>query len=138
MAAARLTIGHRPNERAIKPHREFSEKTLREIPTLPSGHSLKGARPNTVETPLVMANVEKVIEVVAQSEKSWEDAAREAVRVASTSLRNLSSISVKNFEATIQGGEITAYRVRAEISFALDSVEGEKGQHLPRTGSGLG
>lgn len=85
-----------------------------------------------------MANVEKVIEVIAQSETSWEDAARQAVRIASTSLRQLNSISVKNFEATIQGGEITEYRVRAELSFSLESAESEEGRHFPRTGSGLG
>ena len=85
-----------------------------------------------------MATVEKVIEVIAESPKSWEDAAQEAVRVASTSLRNVRTVAVKDLEATVQGGEITGYRLRAEIRFVLDTPDTEPGKHLPRTGSGLG
>jgi flavin-binding protein dodecin len=86
----------------------------------------------------IMGNVTKVINVVAESEKSWEDATKEALRAANETLRNISSIMVTEFEAAVQGGAITQYRVRAQISFLLDSPETEEGRHLPRTGSGLG
>ena len=67
-----------------------------------------------------MAKVVKVIEVLAQSEKSWEDAAKTAVDEAHKSLRNIRSIYIKNFEATVEGGKITEYRINAKISFALE------------------
>ena len=39
-----------------------------------------------------MAKVVKVIEVLAQSDKSWEDAAQQAITEASKSIRNIKSI----------------------------------------------
>ncbi|MHA3774105.1 dodecin family protein [Verrucomicrobiota bacterium sgz303538] len=68
-----------------------------------------------------MAKVVKVIEVLAQSEKSWEDAAKNAVDEASKSLRHIRSIYVKNFEASVENGKITEYRINAKISFALEA-----------------
>lgn len=68
-----------------------------------------------------MAKVVKVIEVLAQSEKSWEDAAKNAVDEASKSLRHIRSVYVKNFEASVENGKITEYRINAKISFALEA-----------------
>lgn len=67
-----------------------------------------------------MANVLKVIEVLAESPKSWEDAASEAVKKAAKTLKNIRSIYVKEFEAKVEGNKITQYRVNAKISFVLD------------------
>ena len=68
-----------------------------------------------------MAKVVKVIEVLAQSEKSWEDAAKNAVDEASKSLRHIRSVYIKNFEASVENGKITEYRINAKISFALEA-----------------
>jgi flavin-binding protein dodecin len=62
----------------------------------------------------------KVIEVLAESTKSWEDAAQVAVATASKSVRNIKSIYIKNMEATVSDGKLSAYRVNAKISFVLD------------------
>jgi flavin-binding protein dodecin len=62
----------------------------------------------------------KVIEVLAESTKSWEDAAQQAVANADKSVRNVKSIYIENFEATIAEGKIKNYRVNAKISFVLD------------------
>ena len=67
-----------------------------------------------------MAKVVKVIEVLAQSEKGWEDAAKNALEEASKSLRHIRSIYIKNFEAAVENGKITEYRINAKISFALE------------------
>ena len=67
--------------------------------------------------------VVKVIEILAQSEKSWEDAAQRAVDEASQSLRNIRSIYIKNFEAKVEDDRIVEFRVNAKISFALESGE---------------
>lgn len=61
----------------------------------------------------------KVIEVLAESNKSWEDAAQQAVTNANKTLRNVKSIYIKNFEATVDNGEIKSYRINAKISFVL-------------------
>lgn len=62
----------------------------------------------------------KVIEVLAESDQSWEDAARRAVKIASQSVRNIRSIYIENFEAKIFDDEIQVYRINAKISFALE------------------
>jgi len=62
----------------------------------------------------------KVIEVLAESEKSWEDAAQNAISQASKTVRNIRSIYVENFEATVENGRLGKYRINAKISFLLD------------------
>jgi dodecin len=67
-----------------------------------------------------MSNVVKVIEVLAQSSKSWEDAAKVAVEEASRTLRHVRSIYVKDFEAKVENGKISEYRINAKVSFDLE------------------
>ena len=62
----------------------------------------------------------KVIEVLAESEKSWEDAAAEAVTRAAKTLSNIRSIYIENLEATVDGNRIVRYRVNGKISFVLE------------------
>ncbi|GAA0840166.1 dodecin family protein [Marinobacter sp.] len=62
----------------------------------------------------------KVIEVLSQSEKSWEDAANEAIIKASKSLNNIKSVYIKEMEAKVENNRITEYRINAKISFELD------------------
>jgi dodecin len=64
--------------------------------------------------------VVKVIEVLAQSDKSWEDAVQQAVTEASKTVRNIKSVYVDNMQATVNNGKIAEYRVNAKISFVLD------------------
>lgn len=67
-----------------------------------------------------MSEMLKVIEVLAESEKSWEDAAQQAVTRAAKSLHGIKSIYIKDFEAKVDGGKIVAYRINANITFLLD------------------
>ena len=67
-----------------------------------------------------MANVVRVIEVLAQSEKSWEDAAKNALDEAKKTLRHIRSIYVKEFEAKVENDEIAEYRINAKITFDLE------------------
>ena len=62
----------------------------------------------------------KVLEVLAQSDKSWEDAARNAVKEAEKSVRGIKSIYIKDMEAVVENGELTNFRINAKISFVLD------------------
>ena len=62
----------------------------------------------------------KVIEVLAESNKSWEDATQTAITNASKTLRNIRSIYIKNMEATVEHGKIKTYRINGKISFVLD------------------
>ena len=67
-----------------------------------------------------MAKVVKVIELLSQSPKSWEDAAQGAVEEAAKTLRNVRSVYVKEFTAEVDEGKVTNYRVTAKITFDLE------------------
>ena len=61
----------------------------------------------------------KVIEVLAESDTSWEDAAQEALDEASRTVRNIRSIYVKEFQAIVRDGKIDKFRINAKISFVV-------------------
>ena len=67
-----------------------------------------------------MADMLKVIEVLAESDKSWEDAAAHAVARASKTVHGIKSLYLKEFEAKVEGGKIVRYRINGNISFLLD------------------
>lgn len=67
-----------------------------------------------------MADMLKVIEVLAESDKSWEDATGEAVKRAAKTLKNIRSIYIENFEAKVEGNRVVRYRVNGKISFVLE------------------
>ena len=62
----------------------------------------------------------KVIEVLAESDQSWEDATKRAVAEASKSVRNIRSVYVKEMQAMVEGDQIRQFRVNAKISFVLE------------------
>jgi flavin-binding protein dodecin len=66
-----------------------------------------------------MATV-KVIELLTESDKSWEDAAQMAVDKAGASLHGIRSIYIKEMEGKVENNKITAFRINAKISFELD------------------
>ena len=65
----------------------------------------------------------KIIEVVATSQISWEDAAKNAVKTAGKSLRDLRIAEVKQFDMKIENGKVAAYRVRVNLSFKYEGEE---------------
>ena len=62
----------------------------------------------------------KVIEVLAESDQSWEDAANQAIAKASQSVHGIKSIYIREFEAKVEDNRITKYRINAKITFDLD------------------
>lgn len=63
--------------------------------------------------------VVKVIEVLAESEKSWEDATQKALDEASKTIKNIESIYVKEMQAIVEDNQIVSYRVNTKISFVV-------------------
>ena len=62
----------------------------------------------------------KVIEILAQSEQSWEHATQEALREASKTVRNIQSIYIKEFQAVVENNNVVNYRINAKISFLIE------------------
>ena len=70
-----------------------------------------------------MSSVVKVVEVIAQSEKSFDDAAANAVQEVAKTVKNIKSVWIDNLSGTVVGDRITEFRVNAKVSFL---VEGHK------------
>lgn len=62
----------------------------------------------------------KVIEILANSGKSWEDATQKAVAQASETVKNIKSVYVKEQSATVKDGKLDQFRVNVKITFEVD------------------
>lgn len=62
----------------------------------------------------------KVIEVIATSENSFEDAAHKAVEEASKTVKNIKSIWIKEMKGKVENNKIVSYGVNAKISFEVE------------------
>jgi flavin-binding protein dodecin len=65
----------------------------------------------------------KVIEMLLQSDKSWEDAAQTAVSDAAKSVRGIKPIYIKELEALVENNKVTQYRINAKISFMVEGTQ---------------
>ncbi len=61
----------------------------------------------------------KVIEVLANSDKSWEDATKKAVKQASKSVKNIKSVYVQDQSAIVNGDDVTEFRVNLKLTFEV-------------------
>jgi flavin-binding protein dodecin len=69
-------------------------------------------------------SIVKVIEVLAESPKSWEDAAQQAVHEASKTVHNIRSLYIKEHSVVLdKNNKIEAYRINAKLSFEVETQE---------------
>ena len=64
-------------------------------------------------------SVMKVIEIMADSNKSWEDAAKNAVTHASKSIKHIKSAFVQSQSMVVKEGDVTDFRVNVKITFEV-------------------
>ena len=63
-----------------------------------------------------MNSIYKVVEIIGTSDKSWEDAARNAIEMASKTLKELRVAEVKEMDISVDDGKLT-YRIKLRLSF---------------------
>jgi len=68
----------------------------------------------------------KVIEVIASSEKSFDDAVKQAVKETSKTIRNIDSVWVKDMKVHVKDGKIKSYGVICKVSFRVGKDRDEK------------
>lgn len=64
-------------------------------------------------------SVLKVIEVLSNSNKSWEDATAKGVEKAAKSVKSIKSAFVQSQSVTVNNGEVDEYRVNLKITFEV-------------------
>jgi flavin-binding protein dodecin len=63
----------------------------------------------------------KVIEIMSNSQKSWEDAAQQAVVEASKTIKHIRSLYIKEHSAQVDANnKISEYRITANLSFEIE------------------
>lgn len=63
--------------------------------------------------------VMKVIEVLASSTKSFEDAVQTGVSRVSKSVKGVRSAYINEQSVVVKGGKVTEYRVNLKVTFAV-------------------
>jgi flavin-binding protein dodecin len=66
-------------------------------------------------------SIYKVVEVIGTSTKSWDDAAKNAVETAASTLRGLRVAEVVKLDMKVEDGKVQAYRARVMLSFKYES-----------------
>jgi flavin-binding protein dodecin len=72
-----------------------------------------------------MAKIVKVIELMSESPKSWEDASQNVVKEAAKTLRNIRSVYIKDikdkeFTVAVENDKVASYRVNAKVTFEME------------------
>ena len=65
-------------------------------------------------------SIYRITEIVGTNKKSWEDAAANAVKAASKTLRDLRVAEVVKLDMAVEDGKVSAYRARVALSFKYD------------------
>jgi len=64
-------------------------------------------------------SVIKIIELVGESPKNWDEAIRNVIAEAEASLRGITRIGVEEFDVRMKDDSIDVFRVRAKVSFRV-------------------
>lgn len=65
-------------------------------------------------------SIVKVIEVIASSEKSFDDAVKNCIAEVGKTVHNIDSVYVKDFKVHVKDGKLHSYGVICKVSFRLD------------------
>ena len=64
----------------------------------------------------------KIIEVIASSEKSFDDAIKNCVTEVTKTIHNVESVYVKDFKVQVKDGKALSYGVICKVSFRVDAT----------------
>ena len=65
--------------------------------------------------------VYRVTQVIGTSSSSWEDAAKNAVKTASKSIRDLRIAEITKLDVRIENGKVSQFRARLSLSFKYEA-----------------
>jgi dodecin len=71
----------------------------------------------------MVESVYNVVELIGTSEKSWEEAAKNAVETAGKSLRDLRVAEIVKLDLKVEKNKVVAYRARVQVSFKYEGKE---------------
>jgi flavin-binding protein dodecin len=66
-----------------------------------------------------MSSIAKVIEIIAESDTSWDDAVQNALTEASKTVDDIKEIWISGMKAIVENNKIARYRLTAKVTFVL-------------------
>lgn len=66
----------------------------------------------------------RVIEIIGNSQESFDDAIRSAVNRANQTLRHITGIEVQKMSAKVRDGELREFRVDLKLAFGMENPKG--------------
>lgn len=67
--------------------------------------------------------VVKVLELVGESKRDWQDAVANAVAEASRTIKNISGVEVYNWTANVEAGRIVEYKADVKVAYVSDQAQ---------------
>ncbi len=64
----------------------------------------------------------KILELVGESSNNWQEAAENAVKDASKTVRNITGVEVLNNTASVRAGKIIGYKTNIKVAFKVDET----------------
>lgn len=64
--------------------------------------------------------INKVIEIQARSNTSWEDAAQNAIDEVAKTVKNIRSIYIKDLSTKVENNKITEFRIEGKVTFQVN------------------
>ena len=64
-------------------------------------------------------SVLKVVEILGNSPKSWEDAVDQVLNEASKTIKNIKSVYIQDMQAMVKDNKVTEYRINAKVTFGI-------------------
>lgn len=72
----------------------------------------------------------KVIEVIASSENSFDDAVRNCISEVSKTVHNIDSVYIKDFKVHVKDNKPASYGVICEVSFRVENHKTDGQQNI--------
>lgn len=70
-------------------------------------------------------SIVKVIEVIAESPKGWDDAANQALKEVSKTVSGITEVWVSSMKAVVENDKVVRYRITAKVSFVVKGHEAD-------------
>jgi flavin-binding protein dodecin len=66
-----------------------------------------------------MSSIAKVIEVIAESDVSWDDAVKNCLAEVSKTIEGIREIWVSSMKAVVENNKVVRYRITANVTFMV-------------------
>ena len=68
-------------------------------------------------------SVLKVIEILGNSDTSFEDAVQNVINDVSKTVRDIKSVYIQDMQVTVQNNQIAQYRINAKVTFGIQDED---------------